>query len=372
MKLNEAFERVVIINLPFKTNRRCRLERHLEEGGIVDLAKVRWERAICGDWTPPPAWFGAGRGAWGCLMSHLRVGQDAVHDKLASYCVLEDDVVFHPEAPQMLEAFMREVPEDWGQVYLGGQYLRREPQLISPWVMRPYNVNRTHAFALSKKTIPRYLQHIMHAPDYLTLRLDDKGQASFDRNGFHIDHQLGRAHERRNWKTYTPKWWLAGHEAGGSNISGRKNPRLWWHWRGWGQQLPFVVVPANATDQERDWFRLYLHPGNNLLGTTLVDIGLDKDISDEELTKWLRMIAGEAIERWKLPGFEVPQKFPELPDRVQNLWAAGICEASEECVTRLAPYPFNGLCGGIPPGIDSSPSPAKAGLILIRFQDDRY
>jgi hypothetical protein len=35
-------------------------------------------------------------------------------------CLLEDDVVFHPKAGEMLERLLRELPEDWDQVYLGG------------------------------------------------------------------------------------------------------------------------------------------------------------------------------------------------------------------------------------------------------------
>ena len=110
MKLEEAFERVVVINLPFKADRRRRLEDDLYRSQIADPNKLRWERAICGDWTPPPGWWGAGNGAWGCLMSHVRIAQDAIHDGVASYCVLEDDVVFHPRSADMLEGFMRELP----------------------------------------------------------------------------------------------------------------------------------------------------------------------------------------------------------------------------------------------------------------------
>lgn len=154
-------------------------------------------------------------------MSHLRIAQDAVHDKLASYCVLEDDVVFHPRAPEMFDPFMKELPPDWGQVYLGGQFLHREPEKLSPWVVRPYNVNRTHAFALSRETVPRFQQHIMNASDYFELRAGEEGTAAIDHNCFHIDHQLGRAHERREWNTYAPIWWLAGQHEGSSNVSGR-------------------------------------------------------------------------------------------------------------------------------------------------------
>ncbi len=348
MKLEEAFERIVIINLPFKVDRKIRLAKHLEEIGISDPAVIRWERGICGDWTPPPAWWGAGNGAWGCLMSHLRIAQDAVHDKLANYCVLEDDVCFHPHSPAMLGSLMAELPSDWGQVYLGGQFLHQEPVAVTPWVVRPHNVNRTHAFALSKDTIPRFLQHIMHAPDYFDVKTWDVEAPEKSHNCYHIDHQLGCAHERVHWKTYAPKWWLAGQEAGSSNISGQCNPRMWWHWRDQGYNLPFFFLETNATKQQRDSVRPFIHAGFNLINDSFVDIGLCNDLCDNRLLDWLRMIAGEAVEQWKLPGFEVPHKMQNLVNRVQKLWSAGLLKAEENQMRVTADYPFNGLCGGIP------------------------
>jgi hypothetical protein len=348
VKLEAVFERVVVINLPFKADRRRRLERHFAQREIVNPRKVLWERAICGDWTPPPAWWGAGHGAWGCLMSHVRVAQDAAHDKLASYCVLEDDVVFHPRANEMLECFVRELPPDWGQVYLGGQFLHQEPQRISQWVMQPFNVNRTHAFALSSDTVSQFLQHVMHAPDYFSIRADEEGTMAFDQNCFHIDHQLGRAHEIGKWKTYAPIWWLVGQEGGSSSISGRTNPRLWWHWRERGHGLPFFFVESSASQARRKVARRYIHPGNNLLEDTLIDIGLDRELSDDDLLTWLKMIAGEAIELWKLPGFEVPDKYPDILDRVRRLWNPGLVPAEQPILAAVADYPFNGFLGGLP------------------------
>ncbi len=45
-----------------------------------------------------------------------------------------------------LKAYVRELPEDWGLAYLGGQHLyaaKHPPKKISDRVYRPYNVNRT-------------------------------------------------------------------------------------------------------------------------------------------------------------------------------------------------------------------------------------
>lgn len=380
MHLNDLFERVYVINLPFKADRQERLIRHFDEVDIVKSRHVRWERAICGDWTPAPPWWGAGNGAWGCLMSHVRIAQDAVHDSVASYCVLEDDVVFHPKASEMLSCVAKELPANWDQFYLGGQFLHRRPAQVSPWIVNPYNVNRTHAFALSKDVIPRFLQHVMHAPDYFDVKVGESGQTSLEHNHFHIDHQIGRAHERNDWNTYAPTWWLAGQEAGSSNISGRVTKRMWWHWRDRGHQLPFFFLGPNPSTEEKALAARYIHAGNNLLEGTFIDIGINEALDDEGLKRWLHMIAGEAVETWLLPGFEVPPQFPDLAERVRGIWEAGLLNVSGDVLEAVSDYPFNGFFGGAPrsenggrefctgekPGLETDPfSSAKASPRLL-------
>lgn len=70
-------------------------------------------------------------------------------DGVETLCLLEDDVVFHPKAGEMLERLLQELPEDWDQVYLGRQHLK-EPEVIpgKSFVWRARNINRTHAFIL--------------------------------------------------------------------------------------------------------------------------------------------------------------------------------------------------------------------------------
>jgi GR25 family glycosyltransferase involved in LPS biosynthesis len=79
-------------------------------------------------------------------MSHVRAVQDAMMDGVETLCLLEDDVVFHPKAGAMLVRLLRELPDDWDQVYLGGQHLK-EPEVIpgKSFVWRARNINRTHA-----------------------------------------------------------------------------------------------------------------------------------------------------------------------------------------------------------------------------------
>jgi hypothetical protein len=118
---------ILIINLPYKPDRKERLTRNLLEVGLIkDESEIRGVKAISGDWCWPPARWKSGNGAWGCLMSHLRAVQEATMDGLESSMVLEDDAVFQPKAVEMLARLMREVPADWDQIYLGGQHLSTE------------------------------------------------------------------------------------------------------------------------------------------------------------------------------------------------------------------------------------------------------
>jgi Glycosyltransferase family 25 (LPS biosynthesis protein) len=326
------FERTYIISLPYKLERRARLERHLAETGL-DVGPVRWFTAMSGDWMGHPSWFRAGNGAWGCLMSHLHIMREALADGLHSVCVLEDDVVFHERAPEMLQQFMAEVPEDWDQLYLGGQHLR-EPWSVPgcPGVLRGQNVNRTHAFAHKGSALPQIMTHILEAGDYRRMNC-----------GWHIDHQLGLAHEKQAWNVYCPPWWLAAQEAGASNISGRENVRLWWQPYIYARGLPFIQVPRATSEVILCEVDGHVHFGWNLRPGTREDVGLEKCVaSDTELRAWLEMIAREALDQHKLPGW---QHEGISAERVAALWAAGAREVEGGVaeLPRLREYPFNGL-----------------------------
>ena len=322
--------RIYILNLPYKPDRRERLAAHLAELELFPAERIRWVRALSGDWSPGPAWWKSGNGAWGCLMSHLHVVHDAIMDGLESYVVLEDDVCFQPRAKEMLTRLMQEVPEDWDQIYLGGQHLKTPQEVPGcPFVLRGVNVNRTHAFVLRRKAFAAFQRHIMHAPDYMA------------HPGWHIDHQLGQAHERRDWNVYCPAWWIAGQDEGSSNISGRTNPRMWWHPWIYSDRLPFIHVPAEVRNNLPEETRVRLHFGNNLHSGTLEDRGLEEVLeSDERLRDWLGMIAREAMDMEKLPAIQ----HPGIPlERLRRHWVAGVHPLAEAPVDRWIGYPWNGL-----------------------------
>lgn len=329
MKLTDFFEKIYILNLPYKPERRERLTAELAKFDLVDFEHVEWVRAVSGDMCPAPAYFQAGNGAWGCLQSHIRIVQDAIMDEVGSCLILEDDVHFHPQSRLLLERFFGAVPADWDQLYLGGQHLQEPVETsVDPVLLRGTNINRTHAYGLHQRVYAKFLQHIYHAPDYL------HGHPR------HIDHQLGLAHERRDWNVYCPTWWVAGQADGPSNISGRMNAEMWWQPGQYAHRLPFVFVPPDtaATDV---FLNEYVHFGWNLKPDTFADSGLDSVAAGYKgLGEWMHMIAGEAICRYRVPGICHPGISLEA---VRRQWPAVEVWNDRSDLAGLCNYPLNGL-----------------------------
>ena len=220
--LTDWFDRVYVINCAHRPDRLEETKKHLDETKMADNDKVHYYPAIIGDWTTCPADWGSGRGAWGCLRSHQRILEDVLHTRddrhmmaLDSVLILEDDVIFKDDSLEKLNEFMEVVPDDWGQIYLGGQHRRHPKETDIPNVIIGNSINRTHAHAINGPSITSVYRHISYASDY-------RGSSK------HIDHQLELAHRRADWPVYCPKEWVAGQRAGSSNISGKTLETKFW------------------------------------------------------------------------------------------------------------------------------------------------
>ncbi len=316
---HDYFERVCIINMAKHTERRERLSGELTSLGLAEASRITWVNGIDGTQIPPPTWWQRGPGAWGCLLSHAKIVEQAITDKIETVLILEDDATFHRLAPAMLRQFMSEVPQDWDQIYLGGQHLAYPaPVTDRPWVLRPQNINRTHAYALHQRVLPEFYQHIWAPPGH------NEGSS-----GWHIDHQLGSAHERQLWNLYTPLWWLCGQEAGLSSTNWGHHPRYWWHPAEHSYSLPFIPL-ATATPHPS----LYVNT-EDTPPTTF------SSMEDKlALYKWLRFTAARALNLQLLPTFPsdiIPAAL------VKDFWPSGILEETDPAkLHALSDYPWHG------------------------------
>lgn len=171
--------------------------------------------AVDGRATGTPAGYRETPGAWGCLRTHLRLLEDQLTAGWEAMAVFEDDCVFAPNFHEALTAFLAAVPDDWEQLYLGGQHLQ-PPEQAGP-VLRCRNCNRTHAMVWRLAGARKAYLHLVD------------GQ---HRQKAHVDHWLGELHESGALRAYAPRRWLCGQAAGESDIK-RSNPQRreeWWPW----------------------------------------------------------------------------------------------------------------------------------------------
>lgn len=206
------FDRTVCVNLD---RRQDRWQEFLN-AFPNELGSVERYQAIDGKQVPHPTWWQAGGGAWGCYRSHLRILEECLNNNIESCLFLEDDATFPADFGAKFDQFTSELPDDWGMIYLGGQHLfakEHPPVKVTERVYRPYNVNRTHAFAIRGKMMRTVYQHLTRA-DWHAAQ--------------HVDHHLGRLHQQRAHPIYTPAEWIVGQAEGWSNIAGKSTPERYW------------------------------------------------------------------------------------------------------------------------------------------------
>lgn len=307
--LPHFFDRIAIISLPHRADRRERLLTHLAQAGLATAADIAWVDAVDGRQQQIPDWWKAGPGAWGCRASQWRALASAQRAGVERLLILEDDAVFHPRASEWLPEVFALLPLDWDLFFLGGQHLKSPVPTEHPRLVKGTYITRTHAWAIQRRAFGRLLMEIGRDAAYRA------------RTAMHVDHHLGLGQMEGLWSAYAPAWWLAGQDEGASNISLNLDRRRWWQWGDNYWQLPFVTS-----------FDAAAHP--DLLSTPETPPPRDQ----LPLALWLRNAAREAWLQGRLPACSL------AAEQITPLWSGGVrTPRTAEELTRLADYPANGL-----------------------------
>jgi GR25 family glycosyltransferase involved in LPS biosynthesis len=173
-----------------------------------------------------PAWWSlpapdSRAGQWGCYLSHIQVLEEARARGDAATLILEDDVFFCPSLARRYAAFAAAVPDDWEQVFLGGNIsdpTLLPPRMVNPLVLAPGQVLATHAYLVRGSAISKLLASLT----------DEEFLRSCGRHA--IDRFYAALHATRRFAVYCPRGrWLAGQSGGWSDIRRADNgdPRYW-------------------------------------------------------------------------------------------------------------------------------------------------
>ena len=221
-------DRTFVINLDRRPDRWEKFQSRFQfrfAAGWPFAPPERWP-AVDGKTCEVPRWFGAPRGAWGCLRSHVAIWWATVNEGWESVLVLEDDAFFCKDAASIMRSTMGIVPDDWEQIYFGGQHLDtnvRPPEVvIQDELVRCRYVNRTHAYAIRQ-------DFACQAIDFIDCP-NERPQ-----NIQHVDYLLGDLHDEH--RVYAPWRFCVGQLLGKSDVQNGRYCRehLWNH---------FPIVPA--------------------------------------------------------------------------------------------------------------------------------
>ena len=205
------FDRVALISIPQRMDRRNALDAHLKEIGW-SWPWPEWHPATEARRLPLPHGWTAGHGAWGCMESHRRVLERAILDDIQRLFVLEDDVCFTPDFIAQANAVIAALPADWDCVFFGGQFvsrgihgMRSEP--FAPGIVRAWGVERTHCYAVRG----RFMRELY---------------AKWSGSTGHCDHVFGPF--QHGWNVFAADPFIAGQGGGVSDITGsEKRPEFW-------------------------------------------------------------------------------------------------------------------------------------------------
>lgn len=282
MNLEKYFERVVVVSLKRRPDRLAKFWDRLNTVGWPFKRPEVFE-AIDGNLVPTPSGVGgvnrwnSGGGAWGCMQSHRQILENCLMHQVSSVLVLEDDAWPIDDFPSKIEQFLKEVPEDWEGMMLGGQHFGHVPEVKSG-ILKCQNCQRTHAYVARGKYL-RDLYALWHS--YFG----------------HCDHVMGPFQARYN--VYSPSPFLIAQGINQSDITGRLEPRRLWSGSDIKTQLIYLKTSRQVV---RELWAHGIHTGYSRNLTTDMDKGLE-DIfygnhsyinKVRKLRWWADIVTGEA------------------------------------------------------------------------------
>ncbi len=152
--MNDYFDRIFVINLASRPDRKAHAEAELAK---LNITKAEWFDAH----ERPKDHSGQPSGHMGCTASHRAVLEIIAHSKVRRALVFEDDFTIAINSPlKWFEGIIKEVPETWELLYLGGHYGEKPLARVSPHVIRPGRMLTTSSYGITWKMARKMAPYI--------------------------------------------------------------------------------------------------------------------------------------------------------------------------------------------------------------------
>lgn len=157
MRFREFFDRISIINLPERTDRRAEMLEELATAGLSPQpGRIEFFPAVK---VADAAGFD-NAGYHGCFRSHLSVMQQALAANASNLLVFEDDAAIAKRFKQEEEALVDWLrAREWGLIFFGHQL---EGPADRPTELKPHHggVQQTHFYAVNGKYLARLVDFL--------------------------------------------------------------------------------------------------------------------------------------------------------------------------------------------------------------------
>lgn len=157
MSLLDCFERIYIVNLPQRKDRRREMDYELARIGLrADGLRIRYWRAT----RPDDAGNFPSLGARGCFLSHLAILNEAIDQRLSSVLIMEDDLSIDTGLLQVPTAMSDRLSAgQWDFAYLG--HVENPPLDMQPaWLENTAPMATTHFYGLNARVLAPLRDHL--------------------------------------------------------------------------------------------------------------------------------------------------------------------------------------------------------------------
>jgi len=150
-KLNNYFDRIFIINLEKRTDRK----QHCEEQMKLHNFTAEFIDAIDGkDLKGNNYMTGPEQG---CYLSHRKVWEIVLKENISNALIVEDDFEFHPDFNFLFPKMYEKIPSTYDLLYLGCNSKHQKSTFINGTTILAENVLALHAYSVSAEIIPTLL-----------------------------------------------------------------------------------------------------------------------------------------------------------------------------------------------------------------------